>query len=408
MPPNPRMRVVYVTSAFPHGANEPFLGPEIEELERRGCEVVVVPTRARGPVLHDDASARVSRMRGAPLFSRAIVDGALEEAWGSRARAARAVRLLGRSRTPPILAKNAAVVPKALWLARYARAAGAAHIHAHWASTSSTLAMLASEISGISWSLTAHRWDIVENNLLATKARSACFVRVISEHGAGELRALVGDTGWRPWVLHMGVRLPADRRRAEPPEPPLRVLVAARFVEKKGHVHLVDAVARLKERGIAVQVDLAGDGPLEPEIRRLVAERRLADDVRFLGTVPHARLVEELGGRRWHVSVVPSVVTPTGELEGIPVSLIEAMAVGVPTVGTETGGIPELLGGGAGLLVPPGDPKALADALGGLAGDPARWAELADRGRARVEEAFSVEAVGEALVARFEECARVA
>jgi colanic acid/amylovoran biosynthesis glycosyltransferase len=103
---------------------------------------------------------------------------------------------------------------------------------------------------------------------------------------------------------------------------------------------------------------------------------------------------------------LPSIVTPSGQLEGIPVSLIEAMACGLPVVGTDAGGVPELLGDGAGLLVPPGDVPALADALELLAREPAKRAALGERGRARVEEAFSVERIAGELQARFRDCAR--
>jgi colanic acid/amylovoran biosynthesis glycosyltransferase len=257
----------------------------------------------------------------------------------------------------------------------------------------------------VSWSFTAHRLDIGENNLLPVKARHACFVRAISEHGAAELRTHVLDSTWSPVVLHMGVRLPPPRAPGVPAGPSLRVLTAARFVEKKGHVHLLDALSLLLERGVAVRVELAGDGPLEPMLRRRVQELGLDRNVVFRGKVSHERLLRELAEGRWDASVLPSVVTASGELEGIPVSLIEAMASGVPAVGTASGGMPELLEGGAGILVPPGDPEALADALAALAADPAQRAALARKGRERVEDAFSVESVAAALAGRFRDCA---
>jgi colanic acid/amylovoran biosynthesis glycosyltransferase len=397
-------RVVYVTARLPFGDGEPFIVPEILQLVEDGCEITVVPVRAGGAVADGDARSLVGRTAAVSLLSPTVLWGAVRELFRRPRRAGGALLLL-RGRSIRILAKNLAVFPKGLWLARRARELGADHLHAHWASTSATLGMVAAETAGIPWSFTAHRWDIAEDNLLRTKARRACFARAISAHGSEEMRELVGESGWAPWVLHMGVRLPSaiDGGAAEGP---LRVLTAARFVEKKGHVLLVEAVKLLRDRGVELRVDLAGEGPLEAVLRARVAALGLGDVVEFLGRVSHDGLLADLERGRWNAMALPSIVTPSGQLEGIPVSLIEAMACGLSVVGTDAGGVPELLGDGAGLLVPPGDVPALADALEQLARDPARRAALGEQGRARVEEAFSVERIAAELRARFRGCVR--
>ncbi|HSK15822.1 MAG TPA: glycosyltransferase [Gaiellaceae bacterium] len=403
-PDGERMRVVYVTARLPYGVGEPFIVPEIAALERQGCDVTVVPVRREGGVIHGDAESLLPKTEAQPILSPAVLGAALAETLRAPRGVARALVSLHGGRNRRILVKNLTVFPKALWLARTARRLRADHLHAHWAGTSATLALLASRVSGIPWSLTAHRWDIAEDNLLRLKAGSACFVRVISAHGAEELRGLVAEPGWSPWVLHMGVALPALRRVDAVPEPPLRIVTAARLVEKKGHAHLVDAVARLVERGVPVRAEVAGDGPLGPSLRERAAELGLGEELAFLGAVPHEELLTEMAAGRWHAAVLPSVVTASGELEGIPVSLLEAMACGLPAVATATGGIPELLGGGAGLVVPPADADALADAIERLARDPSLRAELGEHGRRRVEEEFDTDAIAAALIARFREC----
>jgi glycosyltransferase involved in cell wall biosynthesis len=217
------------------------------------------------------------------------------------------------------------------------------------------------------------------------------------------MRGIVGDRDWAAWVLYMGVRL-ASAPGARAAEGPFRVLAAARFVEKKGHVHLLEAARLLRDRGIELRVDLAGDGPLEASLRERVADLGLGGVVEFLGRLSHDNLLADLERCRWDAMALPSIVTPSGELEGIPVSLIEAMARGVPVVGTDTGGVPELLAEEAGLLVRAGDAVALAEALELLARDPTTRAAFGERGRARVEEAFSVERIAAELEARFREC----
>lgn len=398
------MHVAYVTAQLPYGVNEPFIIPEIVELHRQGCRVTVVPVRPMGILVHGDAQILLPSTVCLPLVSPQILMSALREIVRAPLAIARALALLRYSRSTAILLKNLGIFLKGIWLGRYARDAGVQHLHAHWGGTTASLAMIASEASGIPWSMTAHRWDIRENNLLTVKARRASFVRVINELGAESLSEVAKNPGWRPWVLHMGVRLPRAEHTEGPPEPPLRALMAATFVEVKGHVYLVDALRELTSRGVPVRLELAGDGPLESEIARRVRELGLQDDVKFLGRVPHEMLLRDMASGRWHVAVLSSITTPSGEHEGIPVFLMEAMACGMAVIATGAGGIPELLGDGAGLLVPPRSPQALAAALESLAEHPERRRELGTRGRVRVEAAFAVEPIVTALRARFASC----
>jgi colanic acid/amylovoran biosynthesis glycosyltransferase len=398
-----RTRVIYITAQLPYGATEPFLIAEIAELEQQECDVTIVPVRPKGNVVHSDAAELLSKAACLPLLSGAIMRSALAEAMRSPSAVVRALLSLRSSRDARILLKNFAVFPKALWLARFARRLGAEHLHAHWAGTSATLAMVASQVSGISWSLTAHRWDIPENNLLPLKARRACFVRAISARGADQLRVIVDEPTWSPWILHMGVRLPRMQAR-QPTEPPFRVLTAASLIEVKGHGYLIEAVRNLKERGVSLRAEFAGDGALEPSLRTRVKELGLENDVVFLGRVSHERLVSDMAGGRWDAAVLPSISPASVVQEGVSVFLMEAMACGLPVIGTESGAIPELLGDGAGVLVPPADSEALAQALDRMADDPAFRTTLAERGRKRIEEAFSVTEIASALHSRFREC----
>ncbi len=174
------MRVLYITSALPYGPGETFLYPEVEELLRQGVEVWVVPMYPRGSLAHSEALRLSERALNEPLFSWRVLWGALVM-FLRRPRKALAAFTHLLTLNPKHLLKNLAVYPKGLWLAKVVLEKGADHIHAHWAATTASMAMVASAVSGIPWSLTAHRWDVVENNLLKQKARRACFFRCISE-----------------------------------------------------------------------------------------------------------------------------------------------------------------------------------------------------------------------------------
>ena len=210
------------------------------------------------------------------------------------------------------------------------------------------------------------------------------------------------DAMARAILLHMGVVLPGSPERHSPARATPIVLCPARFVPVKGHGYLLDAAARLMGRGVAFEVWLAGDGPELQAITERIRQLGLTDAVRLLGILPHDKLLQLYREQAVDCVVLPSLDLGGGEHEGISVALMEAMAHGVPTIGTTTGGLPELLGGGVGLLVPPADPEALAEALEQVVGSPSLRFELAGAGRRRIAEGFEVGAITRKLVRRFE------
>lgn len=395
------MRIVYVTERLPFGRGETFIVPEIEALLAGGHELLIIPRLSTDPVVHDDVGALVPHTR--PLPSTAGIATALAAALVRHpGRTLRAFWPLRRTRPRRRALFNALATAQGIWVARVARGWGADHIHAHWAHLTATLAMGASTASGIPWSFTAHRYDIVLNNLLAEKLRSARFGRFIARETLALARPLVSpDALAHATVLHMGVLLPPLPMREMPSRATPIVLCPASFLPVKGHRHLLDAAAQLAARGSAFELWLAGEGPEGDALARRVEELGLSDRVRTLGTVPHAELLRFYRERRVDCAVLPSLDLGEGLHEGISVALIEAMAHGVPVIATQTGGLPELLADGAGVLVPPADPGALADALERVLGSTALRTELARSGRRRIEEEFDVAAIAGELARRF-------
>ena len=136
-----------------------------------------------------------------------------------------------------------------------------------------------------------------------------------------------------------------------------------------------------------------------------VEKLELRDRVTFLGLLPHEKLLGSMQTGAWDLLVLPSIVTNSGEKEGIPVAIIEAMSCRIPVVSTLTGGIPELFEGVEGsLLVPPRDPAALAEAIARLIGNPDLRERLVESARRRVEDSFAIEQVAAELAKRFEMC----
>ena len=260
--------------------------------------------------------------------------------------------------------------------------------------------MVASEISGVPSSFTAHRWDIVESNLLGRKARHAPIRRFISKSGLHLAQA----RGFKQKdidaiVLHMGVRLPLNVAQNMRSSPAKHILCPANLIEVKGHRFLLDAIARLPDG--SSELWLAGYGVLEKELREQVKRLGIEKRVRFLGQLPHQELLDLYRRGEVDVVVLPSLDLGNGLHEGIPVSLIEAMGQRIPVVSTSTGGIAELLGDGAGLLVPPADVGALVDALEGLLGDAEKRRIVGSAGYNRVQSRFSITSITEQLEQQF-------
>jgi hypothetical protein len=211
---------------------------------------------------------------------------------------------------------------------------------------------------------------------------------------AGRRRLL--DIGWpdtQIQVVHLGVDMtrftftPPERRwRVEGPH---RILMVARLVPKKGVHVALEAMRRLEARGVDVELSVIGDGPERQRLEGLIAASRTSR-VQLLGALGHDRTRQEFS--RADIYIQPSVTAESGDQEGIPVSLMEAQASGLPVVSTRHSGIPELvLDGLTGCLTEEGDADGLAAAISSLLADRGRAQRFAEAGRARIEEEFNLD-----------------
>lgn len=375
------MRIIYVTSSFPVGACEAFIMPELAELEAQGHQLRIVPLLPRGKTVQGDGERFLPLSLVTPLCSAQIAREFIQSV-GRRPVAMWNLIRLFRHGNAAMIAKNLAVLPKAAWLARMATDWKANHIHAFWASGPASLALAASEISGIPWSFSAHRFDIIKNSLLQQKVESAQFVRFISEDGLRLSRLQGTALESKTTVLHLGINVdvaPAVTRAANVPV----VLCVAALIPRKGHSILLKAMRELKRRGIGIELWLAGDGELRERLQRDVSAHGLDSQVRLLGCLPHSELM------RLYAKGIVTVAALASYHEGIPVALMEAMSFAVPVVATDTGGIQELLGDGAGLIVAPDDWRAMADALHLLITNAELRASIGIAARERVRSSFA-------------------
>jgi colanic acid/amylovoran biosynthesis glycosyltransferase len=268
---------------------------------------------------------------------------------------------------------------------------GLRHLHAQFANVSTDVALLVAHFGGDgwSWSLSVHGpvefYDVTLNRL-AEKVRRARFVICISDFARSQLLGLAGEEHWaKVHVIHCGVDVeafsPPDRERRE--EGPLRVLTVGRQVQIKAQAMLLYALADLRERGLDVEVTMIGHGPKHDDLRRMAAELGVSDRVTLTGAIGQ----DEIRGyyRRADVFCLPSFA------EGVPVVLMEAMAMELPVIATRVMGVPELVDHGvSGLVVPPAREDLLADAIEALLRDPERRREMGRAGRTKVADEFNL------------------
>jgi glycosyltransferase involved in cell wall biosynthesis/tRNA A-37 threonylcarbamoyl transferase component Bud32 len=399
-----RGSVAVLVSRFPK-ITETFILREIVEMERQGQAVrLVALVRERPRVVHPEAEPWLDRLLHLPPFSPEVAAANL------RALAHRPGRWLGLAarllagtwRRPVVALRTLALFPVAVALAERLAAEGVAHIHAAFATYPATAAWVIRELSGIGFSFSVHAHDLfVHQLLLREKLAAARFVRAISEFNAGLLARLAPESAGRIEVIRVGIDMEGRWGASAPPPGEPVVLAVAALEQYKGLPVLIDACALLARRGVPFRCEIVGRGRERHVLEQRIRARGLVGRVELLG----ARIEGEVAClmRGATVVVQPSVVAADGQMEGIPVALMEAMAAGRPVVASRLSGIPELVEPGhQGLLVPSGDADALAEAIARLLADGEEAARMGRAGVARVGELHDLAATTAALLARLD------
>jgi glycosyltransferase involved in cell wall biosynthesis len=264
------------------------------------------------------------------------------------------------------------------------------HLHVHWAHAPATVAFLAHRIAGIPWSLTTHAKDLytLPASDIADRCGQAIFVATCTAANARYLTDVIGVPPDKVTLCRHGVRLDRfDSGRRSPQAG--RILSIGRLVPKKGFPVLIHACAFLRQRGVDFHLDLVGDGLIADELKGLVVECGLTGNVTFHGARPQPELVAFY--EQATVFALAPAVQANGDRDGIPNVILEAMACGTPVVTAAISGIPEVVvDNETGLLVPPDDPSALADALERLLSDPAEAERIGKGGEVAVRAAFEM------------------
>lgn len=356
------VRLAYFTNQYP-AVSHTFIRREIRAIEARGIEVVRYALRP-GESLVDPEDKReekstsyilgsnvgniITRFLAAlltrPLAMAEIIGQAFKIGWHSERG----------------ILRHLVYVAEATVLAHWCRRDSVSHLHVHFGTNSAAIAMMASKLSGTGYSFTAHGPEEFDKQLfigLAEKIRHSSFVVAVCSYGRSQLYRSIDREQWHKiHVVHCGLEPAVFAAATEAPSDVRRLVFIGRLSEQKGTLLLVEAAQRLAARGVNFELVIAGDGEMRGDIETLIKTYALQTKVRITGWIDANQVRKELLAAR--ALVLPSFA------EGLPVVIMEAMALKRPVISTYVAGIPELVRPGEhGWLVPAGDVDALAEAM---------------------------------------------
>ncbi|HEY2568854.1 MAG TPA: glycosyltransferase family 4 protein [Candidatus Udaeobacter sp.] len=283
----------------------------------------------------------------------------------------------------------------ALYFAEHFKRRGVDHVHVHFANRAAHTAMFLKEISGIPFSITAHGQDFMKDlgndDLLREICSAAEFVAAETDYSRDLLRQRCPNSAAKIHRVYNGMdleRFPVTHEISDDTTP--HIISIGRLVAFKGFEYLIDACAELAQRDLEFTCEIIGDGPLRGDLESRIKKLNLSNRVHLLGSLSQGAVLEKL--RSADIFALASVVDSQGASDVFPTVIIEAMAAARPVVSTRLAGIPEsVVHGETGLLAPPGDTMALAEALSRLIKDAKLRLDYGRAGRARVEQHFQIE-----------------
>jgi colanic acid/amylovoran biosynthesis glycosyltransferase len=275
-------------------------------------------------------------------------------------------------------------------------------IHAHFANMGSIARRLGKMLK-LPYTLTAHAFDIYmypDTDELRKVMNDAELVVMISDYNKNYLRDEIGVNN-KIEVIRCGIDLDKFNSKKLKADDSIRLLTVARFVEKKGIAYLIKAIPMMIKEVSNCELILIGSGLLYDTLQQLVRDQDIGRYVQFKGDVSDSELMQFYEDA--DLFILPCIITENGDRDGIPVALMEAMAMKLPVISTTVSGIPELVDEGAsGILVPPKDEKAIADAIIALCKDGALRVKMGKEGREIIERKFNIIFEAEKLIGVFD------
>ena len=395
-----QLKLLIITAQTPYGKKEAFILEEILHLKEIGIQIHIIPRNPPSIRFHRSTNEIASSVIRLPLINISMIIAFLYTLLINRKLQIITSRVIFSSSNLITALKNFIILPKSVFILKYVSILNINHIHVHWGTTTATMAYVISYLTDIPWSLTLHRHDIGANNLLKHKCESARFIRCTSQDAFAELQQKVGrEYDSKIKIIYTGVVIP-DTAQYRKAKNNFNIIVCPAFFEnKKGHKYLIDACKILISDGYKkFRCFLIGEGHEKNFLIRYINKLSLKKFIKLVETLQHEDLINLYASGLVSLVALPSIIENSGEREGIPVSLIEAMAYHIPVVSTNTGGIPELLKNNAGILVNQKDPECLASAMKLLWTDFEHIKKIAFNGYETVSKNFNINQTSKSLL----------
>lgn len=378
------MQVAYLASEYP-ATSHTFIKREVAALRDRGVEVHTFSVRAAKAAepasgLAEEAQSTFAIMACSPVQ---IVKAHVNEILKNPVRYLRVAMLGTRHRAPGLkgLALGIAHFVEAVVLAAELRRRSIPHLHTHFANSGATVSLLATRLLGLPWSFVMHgpsETDYPAGYLLREKVEAADMVVCVSWFAHSQAMRLVGPKHWSKFrLVRCGLELDELPQIDERGRNPNTIVCVGRLCSDKAQAGLLIAFSRLRDQYPQARLRIIGDGSDRPELETLARHLGIEAETTFLGWVPESQTLKEIS--RAGVFVLPSF------WEGLPVAIMEAMALGVPVVTSRIAGVPELVVDGKnGLLFAPANWEELATKISELLDEPSLGAKLATAAREAV------------------------
>ncbi|MFP6640019.1 MAG: glycosyltransferase family 4 protein [Myxococcota bacterium] len=392
-------KILYLSSEIP-ALSETFVYREVLALRSLGLDIETASVRSPASDLGEDALTELAQSTR-PIYSLGFARTCADVLSESRHHFVRTLSTLSRVMRDALFSTDVSATgrPKVVWqglaaigLASRLRSTDIGHIHCHFADVPTTIGMYVALQLGITFSFTGHANDLFPGrSLLKEKLQRALFVNCISAWHRRFYQSIVARDDDALPIVRCGVDLSVCTETPAPAGDSLRVLGVGRLVPKKGFDVLLRAVRAIAlSGGPSIQVTLVGGGVCEAELRKLADAVPEPARIEMLGETQNQRVIELMG--QADVFVLPCRITASGDRDGIPVVLMEAMARGRCVIAGDLETIRELVEDQvSGILIPPGDQSELERVLTSLAADRSRIDLLGQAGRRRVKEEFSLD-----------------
>ncbi len=393
-----KKRIGYVLRRFP-SLSETFILNEILAMEALDAKIEIYSImQPRDTKFHEGITRLKSNIRYVPTL------GDLKSLFKYNRRA---LKSFGSAYVKTGLLCALTFNPLQIWrffqagyIAERAREKKVDCLHAHFGNRAANVARMVSRISGLPYSFTAHAVDIYKNTvrprILKERIRKAEFVVTVSDRNKRFLEKLVPEARDKIIRIYNGVDFDHFKPGKDKKEGPFNILCVGRMVEKKGLEYLIEACAYLKDQGHDFHCNIIGKGSLRPKLNEMIKALDLKDHVKMVGVVTQDKMPAWF--RKADAFVLPSIVADDGNREGLPVSIVEALASGLPVVSTDVAGITEaVMQDWNGFVVPERDSLAVAAAVSRMIRDRALHQRLSSNARLSVENRFDQELTSKAL-----------